>query len=437
MEKQIALLKRHLERTKKIPNLEIRKMPAGMSYDPSDKEKCDDNGYVMIENIYNKPRLKPEWVSPRCGVGHNDPKTNELIKFVEFPEWDQYDEVGRRTPENGYKFSKIEDTRLPLGIVIIEHSFGNKMRKSNDLRRIETKFNPVEKIHKKEYIFMYLEEEGHYIQINTDRKKRENAQRDPVYALRELYKTRKREAEEMEELATEIFNEFRKQYAEDFFPRDETKKDTPDYYDFHEDVELIVNGTVSVQALTERLEEKWLPFISLTESYIDGLLLSGEITKEENKHLYDYTKKTHESIQASIEFLKSLHTELKFHVDEHDFKDNEKQTRGPIKKTIKMMRTLLTPRKERIVDPYDSNEMLLIKYKKQFDKQTKKFYGYLAVEGDTFFPTIGEFIRSIEVYDQHGDDKSEERIKKEMLYVLRDMKEEEERNKMFQKKGLL
>lgn len=426
MNEKLQLLRIYIRRVLEIPDLDVRYRPAGWSYDPENPES-DPNGFISIPNIHAKPRLKPEMVQPRTGVGFPDPKTKkiakEIVKFVEFPKWDEEELFKRRTPEGGYKFSEVQIVRKPLGITIIVHTFGNKGRKQNDFRWSDNRFNKKEKIHSITYSFLYLDEEEKksYIRVNPNHKKKEWVQTDPQFELKTIYHQRLQEAEELEELCYEIFAEFRKVYAEDFFPRLNTAAGV--VYGFHKDVELDLGGTTTVKELLRRLEAKWLPFIELTQGYIDALFLTSEISKEENAVLYPFVKQLHKQIYESINFLKQMDPELIFVSTHHDIVNTGKN--GPVRKCTDMMKILLQPRRERLFDEIVTDEQL--KYS-TLGKHFKNglFDGYLKIEGDDFFPSLGEHIRKKERYDEPANDLSEQKIREEIKWFLAERKRRNE-----------
>ncbi|MGM7702236.1 hypothetical protein ACSVDE_10975 [Pseudalkalibacillus sp. Hm43] len=396
-------LKTYFERTKKIPDLEIIELPAGKSYRPNDKENADPDGYIFISDIHEFLNLESEWVQPKTGVGHPDPiHTDRMITAVEFPSWDEEIIFGRHTPEQGYKFSKITVDRKPLGVVSILHQYGKKARKANDFRYFDERFNPNEKIRQDLYHFLYLEDEGKYVRVAL-----ENPKSVEQKQLKAAFEARIDEAEEMKRIAGKIMFRFRKEYRE-FYPRTERSEGV--VYSFNPKVVVEAYGTMKVSDAIDRLK-KWQAFLDSAEAYTDALMLLRLITKKENEFIYHHIQKTKAAVEKAITHAETLNDELL----------NEKQ--GPVQEAVDLMRMLLQPRKESFTEGKEiARDYLHSKLKKEYNERLAYFNGYLKIMNNSFYPSLGEFIRSIEKYDQHADERSERKIQQDILIFLDEMK---------------
>lgn len=435
---KMQLVNKWLDRVAGIPELKVKKMEPGKSYWPVDKENTDPLGYLLIPNLMRKPKLKPEYVSPRIGVGAPCPRTGEMLYHVEFPEFDEEITRGRTRPEFGYKFSKPKETIKPLGMVIIEHSYGTKGMKQNDRRYSDDRNNPDNPIVRNTYHFLYLEEEGYYTFVDPKRKKNPKATvKDPMVEYAALYKLRQEEADEMMEDLSDFFYEFRDIYKDALVERSVETYGV--VYDLYEKAKFEYNGDLEdskISVILDRIQTIWLPFLDLAESYVRGMMVSSKIKKHESEFLVTYVQDIKKDIDKTVDFLqnatikdgdiikKRFTPDMLFHSDEDVIYDVTKnsdeedyKTRGPVRDLKEKMVRLVTPRKEKVDGETLVNDL-------KISKKSTYFVGYLDFneKDEVLYPSLGEIIRKEEPTLEQSDDKSEEVIRLSILEAIRNKK---------------
>ena len=406
-----------IEESIKFPDLEIKQSKLGKVYDPNNDD-VDENGYITIENIEFHPTFTKKTVTPRAGVGLPiPPEKTEILRHVEFLEYDEENLYGREISEFGFKFSKPYIKREPHGIVTILHEFGVKNRGA------DFRWTRAENTEKVNYIFMFVPDEndekgGYYMPVKPSKKK--NLEEwDP---LSQMYYERLEKSKNTKILLNRYLHKYRTYTFKDYWVvKDASNGDISQ--DFHSSLQFHLDGRSTLKDVLNFIT-KTNSFLEDTIRFVKARMVIRKITIAEYNYLIDYlndVKKAWKEAASTIQLLieeKGLEASY-FEINEDWYVDTDKKERervlfekvkktaGPIQLLRSHMKRLLESRPEL---PKDI-------------KPERYSVGYLYIDYDNkvVIPNVGEMIRSQYLYRNAAKVETEQKI---MEFIFNQAKKE-------------
>jgi hypothetical protein len=283
-------LKSYIAKAKSIPSLRIEEMKIDEQY--------------RLEKIFKEEMLKPI--------------TGQRIheNIVEFPVWEDSEVFGNIIPPWGYqKFSRYEVTTIGLGLVKISQKWGKHIRKSSDFRFLDEK--DVSTI---EYYFLYDDWLRHYREVNPEKSSD--------------WQQRVGEVEGLENEAVSFVFDFLIKKWRGFLTivNDFKLSDTLNYTQINHHLDIIDE------------------FLDDYQIYSDILfVVYSDITNNEHEALQEAIHKQRVLNQTARKYMSSFTYDTCFDVtkDYHN-RANRKDPFGPITTAIMGIKTILTPRQEKI-----------------------------------------------------------------------------------------
>lgn len=407
-----------IEEALSYPDLEIRDAVLGKVYDPENESATD--GYIEISNITDYIMFEKWMVEPRLGVGHKIKDKDEILRYVEFLNYDEEEMYGKELSEFGFKFSKAIPNREPLGIVTVRHEFGVKQR-GNDYR-----WTKSENAQKTDYIFMFIEdandpEGGYYKRIFKKKIKKDDDNQDKQKVLTEaeknflLYEDRAKRSAELKVMLNGFFKKYRLETLKNYY-----KETSPGTYDFNLEIDIDIDGKTNFRGVLEFIKNTQ-KFIDETIRFVKGRLIIRDITLVEYDHIIEELNEamafSNVAMMTVEYFSKQLGEDASFISIAHDwyldYDQNEREKvlsevlnkkDGPVEKLREKMRRLLDPRLETLKEIKGS-------------KNHKRGFIFIDTKNKNLIPNVGEMIRRNYLYENVGKDEMEQEIKS---YILKE-----------------